>query len=125
MKFLNILMLLLFITVMVFAFTADVRADEWKTTDKVLFGSYVALSAYDAAQTDQGIRSGKYIEKNPLFGERPSTARLYVTKAVVAGGIYWLADTFPQARRAILLIGNALEISVVAHNASIGMNVKF
>lgn len=101
------------------------RADEWKTTDKVLFGSYVAFTTWDALQTDQGIRSGKYVEKNPLYGEQPSTARLFLTKAAVTGGIYWLADRFPAARRGILLIGNALEIGVVAHNASIGMNVRF
>lgn len=101
------------------------RADEWNTTDKVLFGTYVALSAYDAAQTDQGIRSGKYIERNPLYGEQPSTATLYASKAIVAAGLWWLVDRFPEARRPILLIGNALEISCVAHNLSIGLKVNF
>jgi hypothetical protein len=101
------------------------RADEWNTADKALFGSYVALTTWDALQTDQGMRSGKFVEQNPLYGERPSTARLFATKAAMTGAIWWLADRCPQARRAILLIGNAMEISVVAHNASIGMNVKF
>ena len=98
---------------------------QWNTGDKVLFGSYVALNVIDAAQSDKGIRSGQYIETNPVYGERPSTVRILFTKTVFTGGLWWLADRLPDYRRAILLIGNAVEISVVAHNASIGMRLGF
>ena len=101
------------------------RSQEWKTTDKVLLGTYAAASLADAMQTDAGIKSGKYIETNPVFGEHPSTARIYLTKAAFGGLIYWLADSFPENRRTILWIANGLQIGVVAHNASIGMKVKF
>lgn len=97
----------------------------WSKTDKALFGGLVAISAYDMAQTDQGIRSGKFYEMNPLLGSHPSTARLIGTHVFCNAGILWLADTHPKWRRTMLVIANGIEISAVAHNISIGMNFKF
>jgi hypothetical protein len=100
-------------------------AEPWKTGDKVLFGSYVVLSAIDGAQTDRGIKSGQYHETNPILGEYPSTARIALTKLVSAGLVYLLADHFSDSRRTILVVINALQIGIVAHNASIGLKVGF
>jgi hypothetical protein len=97
----------------------------WSALDKSLFAAYVAESAYDAAQTDQCLHAQRCTETNPVLGSHPTTARLIGTKAIVGGALYWLADSFPQQRTLLLGIGNVLEISVIAHNASIGMNVKF
>lgn len=107
------------------------KADDWKTTDKVLFGTYLAASAIDAAQTihalDQRHPNGQpmFREVNPLYGEQPSDGRIILTKLIGAGVIYLIADRVPSARRTTLWLVNALQIGVVAHNASIGMKVGF
>ena len=101
------------------------ESSPWSGIDKTLFAAYIAESAYDAAQTDQCLKAHRCTETNPLLGSNPSTARLIGTKLIVGAGIYWLADSFPQQRRWILIIGNALEISVIANNARLGFNVKF
>ena len=108
-----------------FVDATSVKAAEWSKTDDALFAGYVALSAYDAAQTDQGIRSGKYHETNPILGKHPTTARLVVTKVAFGGLVYWLADSYPDNRRAILLAADAIELVVVGHNASLNMKVRF
>ena len=108
-----------------FVDATSVKAADWSKTDNALFAGYVALSAYDAAQTDQGIRSGRYHETNPLLGKHPTTARLVVTKVAFGGLVYGLADSYPANRHAILLAADVLELVVVGHNASIGLRVKF
>ena len=97
----------------------------WSATDKTLLASYVALSAYDAAQTDQCLRANRCVETNPALGSHPSTARLIGTKVIVGAGLYWLADHYPEQRTLLLGIGNVLELAVTVHNASLGFNVKF
>ena len=121
----------LFVGLFVGLLICNSRADDWKTTDRVLFGTYLTASAIDAAQTihalDQRHPNGKpmFREVNPLYGEQPSDSRIILTKLVSAGIIYWVADRVPSARRTTLWLVNALQFGVVAHNASIGMKVKF
>lgn len=115
----------LFVGLFIGMFICNSRSAEWKTADQVLFGTYVVASAIDAVQTDQGIRSGRFVETNPLFGDRPSTQRIVLTKFVIGAGVYWIADAFPVERRTLLWLVNAVQIGVVAHNASIGMTIDF
>ena len=109
----------------------NARSEGWATTDRVLFGTYLTASALDAAQTihalDQRHPNGqpKFKEVNPLYGEQPSDSRIILTKLVSAGVIYLIADRVPSARRTTLWLVNALQIGVVAHNASIGMRIGF
>lgn len=97
----------------------------WNPTDKALFAGYVALTAFDAAQTDQCLHAGTCVETNPLFGDNPSTARLITTKLAVTGALLWAADALPQYRRALLIGADVFQCAIVAHNLSIGMSVKF
>lgn len=116
------------------AFTIEAHAQEpgkWNTTDKVLLGTYYAASAIDAAQTMSAMRqkwpdgSPKYTEANPLLGDHPSDAAIIGTKMLFGAGLYYLADRMPEQRRLFLILANTIQISVVAHNASIGLKFGF
>jgi hypothetical protein len=111
--------------------TADCRGGEWDTTDKVLFGTYLAASAIDAAQTihalDQRWPDGapQYVEINPLYGDNPNDSVLILSKLAAAGVIFLLADHYPRYRRPILWVVTAIQVGVVASNYSIGLKLHF
>jgi hypothetical protein len=108
--------------VVMILWVAQAQADEWATTDKVLLGTYITLSAVDAAQTHWALRHG-YHEENPLLGNDPSDARIIGTKVVSGLLIGSLAEVCEPCRRTVLIIANVVEISVVAHNVKIGVRI--
>jgi hypothetical protein len=109
----------------------DCKADDWATTDKVLFGTYVVASAIDAGQTLQALDernpdgSRTFWELNPVFGDYPSDKKMIGMKLAGATFLFLAADQFPKYRRQILLTAALIQVSIVAHNVHIGMKVQF
>lgn len=92
----------------------------WRAVDRTLATSYLVLSGMDAWQT--GHLPEGYREGNPLVsswaGERPAVAPAIAFKAVVGWGALSLAGRLerPAHRRAVLVLINVVQASVVAMN---------
>ena len=102
-------------------------AGKWDTTDKLLFAGFVVANAIDASQSVNIAKNpDQYYETNPLIGKHPSEGEIWLFKAAVVGGMYWLArDAKPAHRKIMLLIGNAIVLTAVNHNRTIGLHVRF
>ena len=88
---------------------------------KALLLALVVTSSLDATTTCIGLSRGM-VETNPLFGARPSCARVVATKAVSVGGTVflsrWLTKRYPTAVRW------GLGIAVGAHAVSVTWNLR-
>lgn len=102
-------------------------ASEWDTTDKVLFGSLVALQVVDTAQTWKVHNQPDfYKEKNPLYGSDPNMAVVVGVKVLVTTGIYWIVkDMSGPDRKLILSVVDLLQFGVVENNYKIGLRFGF
>lgn len=104
-----------------------VKAAEWDTTEKVMFGSLVTLQLIDVAQTWK-IKDNpdRWREVNPIFGEDPNMAAVIGLKAAITGGVYWLVRDSPNVDRKLLLgVANSIQLGIVGHNYSIGLKLGF
>ena len=89
----------------------------WSRQDKMLYGSYIALSTIDAIQTSQAES-----ELNPLMQSgdgSPDMAKVIAIKAVSGLGVYFIADWFPKARTPLLIGINVLQGGVVFYNIGV------
>lgn len=103
------------------------RAAEWDTTDRVLFGSLITMEAIDAAQTWKiHEHPERWSEANPIYGSHPNMGVVMGLKVAVTGGVYWLVKDMPSADRKLVLgVVDALQLSVVARNYSLGLKLGF
>lgn len=103
------------------------EAAEWDTTDKVLFGSYVALQVIDTAQTYKVHKHpDQWEETNPIYGKDPNMLLVVGLKSLVVGGTYWLVkDMSGPHRKLVLGAVNALQFSIVAGNYQVGLKFGF
>lgn len=103
------------------------RAADLDTTDKVLFGSFVALQLVDVAQTNEAHKHPeKWEEQNPLYGSDPKMATVVAVKSAITTGVYFLSVNMnSQDRKLMLGLVNLLQLSIVAHNYSIGVRIGF
>lgn len=101
------------------------KAAEWDTTDKALFAGLVTLQVVDALQTNE-IRKhqDQFRETNPLYGNPPNMAQVVAVKTLVTGAVYYVAKDSPN-RKLILGIADALMLSVVVNNYSVGVRINF
>ena len=99
----------------------DAKADSWNSVDKSLIITYSAMDALDVKQSDKEIDRG-IRDVNPIYGSNSSEAKVVLTRLVAAGVVYWLADTYPEYRRSILIEANIFQGISVSHNYS---SVKF
>jgi hypothetical protein len=91
---------------------------EWSRSDKLLMGSYIALSALDVVQTSQFAKRG-IVEVNPLFRKgdgSPDVSRLIIMKLLVGAGVFYFADRYPNLRTELLLGVNSMQGGVVIWN---------
>ena len=102
-------------------------ADPWDTTDKALGATVLAATVMDWSQTRYIARHPyEYHELNPTLPSHPSVGQV---DAHFAGGILIgaaIANWLPSDYRKWFLGGMAvIEISTVAHNHSIGIQMRF
>lgn len=102
-------------------------AQAWDTTDKVLFGSLVVLEVIDTAQTWQIHKHPeKYQEANPIYGKDPNMGLVIGVKSLLVGGTYFITKDMPSGDRKVLLgLLDAIQLTVVAHNYSVGVKFGF
>jgi len=84
---------------------------------------YLALSAIDAVQTIECLKRGACQEVNPIFGKRPSTKTIVISK--IGGGLAhfalfsYLNDRNPKLALRGAQVSFALQGTVVALNARV------
>jgi len=106
-------------------------AEPWDTTDKVLGTTAVALQIVDWGQT-------RYIAKHPeqyresgpvtkrVIGEHPSVGQVDAYFVVYIATTLLIADRLsPPIRKVFLGVTSVIQISVTAHNRSIGVKMSF
>lgn len=142
MKTLLLLLLLWLLPACAFAFDPERRPDspewkteapdpappgKWDTADKLLFAGFVVVNAIDASQSINIVKNPDlYYETNPILGKHPSEGEIWLFKAAVVGGMYWLVkDAKPASRKFMLLVANAIVLTAVNHNRTIGLHVRF
>lgn len=99
--------------------SASVSAEEWKTKDKILLSSYIALSSIDAYQTSKW-NDKEMQEVNPMFTNKEGKVNMtsVIGYKVIAGiGLYLLADYAKKYRTHILSIAVGIQGGVVAWNS--------
>jgi hypothetical protein len=84
--------------------------------------AYLALSAVDAVQTIHCLRRDICEEVNPIFGKRPSTKTIILTK--VGGGIAHFALFNYINQRNPRLALRAAQISVVGQGGAVLLNAR-
>jgi len=86
----------------------------WNKQDKILYVSYLTLSAIDAIQTSQ--ESQKKQELNMFMRNsngNPDMKKVAVVKVLSGMGVYFAADYFSKIRRPLLIGANVLQGGVV------------
>jgi hypothetical protein len=99
----------------------------WDTTDRALGYAALAVTTADWAQARYIARNpAQYQENNSILSAHPSSGQVDAYFACAIGGGYLLADALPSTYRKFFLGGAAVfELSVVLHNRSIGVGVRF
>lgn len=101
------------------------EAAEWDTTDKALFAGLVTLQVVDTLQTNEIKKhQDQFRETNPLYGNPPNMAQVVAVKTLITGAVYYVAKDSPN-RKLILGVADALMLSVVLNNYSVGVRINF
>lgn len=105
----------------------EARSAEFDTTDKVLYGTFIGLQVIDTAQTWRVHRHvDQYREMNPLYGSDPNMAVVVGVKALLVGGTYWVVRDMSSAdRKLVLSVLDAVQLSIVGSNYSVGLKFGF
>lgn len=115
----------LFILFLLFT-SFEALADEWSAADKALLAGAIGTLSADWAQTRYIASHADYHEKNKMLGQHPSMGRVNWYFAGSIAGTVGIAYALPSNYRKIFLGGIVLlETSVVLHNNSIGIGMKF
>lgn len=85
--------------------------------------AYLALSAIDAGQTISCLEKGTCQEANPLFGKRPSTAKVIAFK--LGGGLLHYALFKRAAKVNPKMALRAAQVSATLQAGVVGLNAKF
>lgn len=121
-------------SLLLFCNNALAEFKDWDKTDKLLFGSYVALNVVDVGQSFDIVHCQRInpncniIERNPFLGSHPSREKIVLYKAAFMGVTYvGLKNTNPKTRRTTLLIINAITLTGVVNNHNVGLrfNIRF
>jgi hypothetical protein len=113
--------------VLILMFPASLIAGDWTRADTITEGSYLALHCMDWMQTLQ-IRDPNqpFHELNPIFGSKPSRARvntLFFTGAI--GHVLISSNLSPRWRHTFQAVTIGMEAGCVGNNYLIGVRVKF
>ena len=117
----KILLLLLLIS-----FPLSAEWDEWSIEDQNLFKLLVFGSALDYMQTKNALDNG-YIEHNPVYGYKPSSDRILITKSISLGVVYHMVNITEskRLRRKGLLIANGIQWGIVIPHESVGATFRY
>lgn len=91
-----------------------------------MYDTVTACHTVDYLQTETAMDQGGYYEMNPLLGDHPSDERLLITKGVVLGAHWLLANVLPESLRMPAMVVELVPcVAAVAHNHSEGIRIDF
>jgi hypothetical protein len=106
-------------------FSTAFAGEKWDNTDKALYGAFIGLHVADVVTTKIALNKGAK-EKNPIYGNHPSTGVLIGGAAAVSAITYFVADDIQEKYRTPLLVGlNVISASVVANNISVIIKLSY
>ena len=122
----SITLLLIKAGLLILSLDSQAKWEDWNTTDKNLYKSYVLATALDYMQSKENL-GANYYEANPFLPNHPSSERLLLQKIAASGIIYWAFDTMPDAetKRRGLYIVNGIQWGVVIRNEYIGATFRY
>ena len=97
----------------------------WNPVDEGLYRSLIVLSLTDVLQTNAAVKYQEAEELNPLLGKHPNLLTLVALKGFMVFAVGAWSDQHPKGRRAMLITANVVNAYAVAHNASIGVEIRF
>lgn len=111
-------------SVILFSFSQSL-ADDWNTTDEILFASYTISSVIDYFQTNYIFEHPeKHHEWNPIIkNNKKCFIPLYFAGRII--GTRLLSNWLPKHRRAILLLSLSASSMMVGHNITVGIKCSF
>ncbi len=118
----------IFILFLGVAFTSS-GANAWSKKDTYWEVAYLTTHLTDWGQTldiASQCGSGTYYETNPVMGRCPSAQTVNAYFAATALLHYGVAHALPPKYRRMFQAGTiGMQLSYIANNASIGLNMKF
>lgn len=103
--------------------TLNLTACAWDNTDRALFAGYIAASAVDCLQTRYILEHDRN-EMNPILSSfKPEHTPYYFIATDIL--VYFLADSLPKYRTAILSGGISLELYAIGNNLGAGVGFEF
>lgn len=100
------------------------RSTAFQRSFALLTAFSIGATVADMALTNRCVSAGTCVEANPLFGSRPSAARLYGTSMPLLTGetllSYYLKKHHPESK--VWLVGPIT--TLIAHGAGIASNVS-
>ena len=101
--------------------------DDWDQTEKIMGSTLLAVTAVDMMQTITiAGHPDIWHEYNPILGRHPSKAKVY--GYFLMGGIikYNIIDALPHSwRKGVMGTLIAVEVGMVAHNYTVGIQMGF
>jgi len=94
---------------------------DWTPTERNLFYAYNIGSWIDYEQSKDAFQSGKYMESNPLFSNRPHPDRILAQKILGSYVLYKFNDSRDN-RKYGLIAANVVQWGVVINHESMGIN---
>ena len=111
--------------ILILSLNSQANWEDWNTTDKNLYKTYLIGTTLDYIQTKNAIDNG-YVEGNPFLGKNPSSDRLLLQKTLSATMVYWSFNRLDEKkRRKGLLIVNGIQWGVVIKNEHIGATFRY
>ena len=102
--------------------------DDWDESNKQLFKDYIVLNLVDAHQTYSLTNQfDPVIEKNPIYGRKPSAERIILVKGLTTYLFYNALDdnNFSERDKQLSLkIVNTVYLGLILHNGYIGLNLR-
>ena len=96
---------------------------DWTQTERNLFYAYNIGSWIDYEQSKDAFKSGRYMEDNPLFPDRPHHGRILAQKIIGSYVLYKFNDSRDN-RKYGLIAANIVQWGVVLNHESMGINFK-
>ncbi|HFE37957.1 MAG TPA: hypothetical protein ENK06_06005 [Gammaproteobacteria bacterium] len=118
-----------YLLVILSLFCASSAANAWSKKDTYWQSAYFLTHLADWGQTldiANQCSSGSYYETNPVMGKCPSAQTVNAYFAATALIHYGVAHMLPPKYRRMFQIGTmGMQLSYIANNASIGLNLNF
>ena len=99
------------------------KLSDWTPTERNLYYAYNLGSWIDFEQSKDAFKTGKYMEGNPFYPDKPHHDRLLAQKILGSYVLYKFNDNREQ-RKYGLIAANIVQWGVVLNHESMGINFK-